>query len=309
MASPSHGAREEDFGDADRGSFQWTKQWYPLAVVAHLDPAKPHAVPLLGRDLVLWCAGDGDWRCFEDACPTAGSPFPKGVSSPMAPCCAPTTPGGSTLPAVACSIPQSIDAATKSPGTAPLEGLCPGLPHPATPGPAVGVGRRWAGRAGMPATGTLPDPGAGRRSRSRRPPELEPAGSSLGSDFFIENVPIRPMYRSPVSRTGGQSPTPMPATTTWSDAGHRHQARVLHSPSGPRLPHQQEQFAGFPLPCLMRIATSGGPSHRSSRAAIDTPTGWCRRIGHRDPEPPSRRSPGPGLLRPAPAHIAAPCAS
>ena len=43
--------------EASEGLFQWTKQWYPLAVVAHLDAAKPHSLQLLGRDLVLWCAG------------------------------------------------------------------------------------------------------------------------------------------------------------------------------------------------------------------------------------------------------------
>ena len=29
-------------------SFKWTEQWYPVAVVADLDPGKPHATKLLG---------------------------------------------------------------------------------------------------------------------------------------------------------------------------------------------------------------------------------------------------------------------
>ena len=29
-------------------SFTWTEQWYPVAVVADLDPGKPHATKLLG---------------------------------------------------------------------------------------------------------------------------------------------------------------------------------------------------------------------------------------------------------------------
>lgn len=100
--------------DARKGLFQWTKQWYSLAALAHLDAAKRHAVSLLGRDLVLWCAGPGDWRCFEDACPLRKVPLSEGG----------VEPDGTLLCAYhawrfdasgrCASIPQSLDAATQA---------------------------------------------------------------------------------------------------------------------------------------------------------------------------------------------------
>ena len=45
--------------------FQWTKQWYPVAVVDFLDPSRPHAIQLLGKDLVLWRDSLSKWSCFK----------------------------------------------------------------------------------------------------------------------------------------------------------------------------------------------------------------------------------------------------
>ncbi|MBD2254179.1 Rieske 2Fe-2S domain-containing protein [Nostoc parmelioides] len=58
--------------------FQWTKQWYPLAVVEFLDPSRPHAMQLLGKDIVLWRDGSSQWRCFEDFCPHRLAPLSEG---------------------------------------------------------------------------------------------------------------------------------------------------------------------------------------------------------------------------------------
>jgi len=52
-----------------RPQYSWTRQWYPLAAVDDLDATRPHAAQLLGRRLVLWRDGGGDWRAFEDLCP------------------------------------------------------------------------------------------------------------------------------------------------------------------------------------------------------------------------------------------------
>ena len=47
----------------------WDRCWYPVAVEDLLDPKRPNAIQLLGRDLVLWKDGEGMWRCAEDVCP------------------------------------------------------------------------------------------------------------------------------------------------------------------------------------------------------------------------------------------------
>lgn len=55
----------------------WTKQWYPVHSTMDLDPAKPHAVNLLGKELVVWNDGQ-QWRCFEDLCPHRKVPLSEG---------------------------------------------------------------------------------------------------------------------------------------------------------------------------------------------------------------------------------------
>jgi phenylpropionate dioxygenase-like ring-hydroxylating dioxygenase large terminal subunit len=78
--------------------FQWTKQWYPVAVVEYLDPEIPHAFKVLGIDIVVWNDGAidgattsstrkqrgkktrsaGTWRAFQDACPHRLAPLSEG---------------------------------------------------------------------------------------------------------------------------------------------------------------------------------------------------------------------------------------
>lgn len=50
-------------------SFNWLSYWYPVQVLASADPSRPHAIELLGKQLVLWRDGEGSWRCMEDLCP------------------------------------------------------------------------------------------------------------------------------------------------------------------------------------------------------------------------------------------------
>ena len=63
-AAPAASATADDPGD-----FKWTEHWYPVHTLESADPARPHAVELLGRQLVLWRDGQGQWQCMEDACP------------------------------------------------------------------------------------------------------------------------------------------------------------------------------------------------------------------------------------------------
>jgi phenylpropionate dioxygenase-like ring-hydroxylating dioxygenase large terminal subunit len=64
--------------NSETESFQWHQQWYPVAVVEFLDPTKPHALQLLGKNVVLWRDGQDRWRCFEDACPHRLAPLSEG---------------------------------------------------------------------------------------------------------------------------------------------------------------------------------------------------------------------------------------
>jgi phenylpropionate dioxygenase-like ring-hydroxylating dioxygenase large terminal subunit len=54
----------EDIDFQEEETFQWTKQWYPVAVVDFLDRSRPHKIELLGKELVLWRDGTDKWRCL-----------------------------------------------------------------------------------------------------------------------------------------------------------------------------------------------------------------------------------------------------
>ncbi|EIE25057.1 hypothetical protein COCSUDRAFT_65076 [Coccomyxa subellipsoidea C-169] len=62
--------------------FDWAKQWYPLGFLEDLDPKVPHPVELLSQRLVLWCDGQGQWRCFQDKCPHRLAPLSEGRIEP-----------------------------------------------------------------------------------------------------------------------------------------------------------------------------------------------------------------------------------
>lgn len=66
-------------------SFEWDECWYPVAPLRELDRAAPSRWALLGRELVVWHAGDGadgaadGWRCADDACPHRNAPLSLGT--------------------------------------------------------------------------------------------------------------------------------------------------------------------------------------------------------------------------------------
>ena len=53
-------------------------QWYVVAKSVQVKPGRPHAVKVLGRDLVLWRDGGGRLHCLEDYCPHRGAPLSRG---------------------------------------------------------------------------------------------------------------------------------------------------------------------------------------------------------------------------------------
>lgn len=63
-------------------SFNWTEQWYPVAVAADLDPSKPHATKLLGDNYVIFQDGNKEWKCLEDKCSHRLAPLSQGRIEP-----------------------------------------------------------------------------------------------------------------------------------------------------------------------------------------------------------------------------------
>ncbi|KAK9789581.1 hypothetical protein WJX73_007380 [Symbiochloris irregularis] len=72
-------AREELVQDKSTAEkFSWTKAWYPMQSIKDMDPKKPEAVKLFGKELVLWRDGNGTWRALEDLCPHRLVPLSEG---------------------------------------------------------------------------------------------------------------------------------------------------------------------------------------------------------------------------------------
>ncbi|WP_310417384.1 Rieske 2Fe-2S domain-containing protein [Chamaesiphon sp. OTE_8_metabat_110] len=78
MTAISTIAGKSESNPCSSADFQWTQQWYPVAVIEFLDPHKPHSLQLLGKNVVLWRDGAQQWQCFEDACPHRLAPLSEG---------------------------------------------------------------------------------------------------------------------------------------------------------------------------------------------------------------------------------------
>lgn len=263
------------------GTFQWTKQWYPVAVAEFLDPSCPHAIQLLGKDLVLWRDGTGQWRCFEDACPHRLVPLSEGrIEADGTLLCAYHAwrfdgEGRCT------HIPQSKDAQTEAKNRAQPQACAIAYPVQMHHG-LVWV---WA-EAGAQAE---------QESQQRSPrlvPELDAASDTVvkgfwnirdlpyGWDFFLENV-SDPAH-VPVSHHGL--------------VGNRYRDPRYYDMFSTRNISTQEGFAfgitptisgitevihDFQPPCLMKISTTFTDEGQNILILYATPTrpGWCRHIG------------------------------
>lgn len=54
--------------EPERSTFNWTSQWYPMAVTADLDPQRPTQLHLLGIAMAVWRDKEGAWHAVEDRC-------------------------------------------------------------------------------------------------------------------------------------------------------------------------------------------------------------------------------------------------
>jgi phenylpropionate dioxygenase-like ring-hydroxylating dioxygenase large terminal subunit len=278
-------------GDMDKASvpldehkeevFQWTKQWYPVAVVDFLDPSRPHAIQLLGKDLVLWRDSLSKWSCFEDCCPHRLAPLSEGrVESDGTLLCAYHAwrfdSQGNCV-----SIPQSKDQQTSSKHCSNSKSSAISYPTQERQG-LLWV---WA-ESGSEAQ---------LESQLRTPriiPELEENSDRVvhlfwnirdlpyGWDFFMENV-ADPAH-VPVSHHGLVG-------NRYKDANYYDMLCIkeMSTQEGfsfeitPTAPTISQAIHDFQPPCQMRIVSTSKDGGKLILALYATPTrpGWCRHIG------------------------------
>ncbi len=267
--------------DAAKETFQWTQQWYPVAVVETLDPSRPHALQVLGKALVIWQDAQQQWNCFEDACPHRLAPLSEGrVEADGTLLCAyhawQFDSNGKCL-----GIPQSKDKTTEETHCNRPQACAIAYPTQER------QGLLWvwpeAGESGF------------NHSQERSPrliTELETSSNQViklfwnqrdlpyGWDYFMENV-ADPAH-VPVSHHGIMG-------SRYTDATYYDMPRL-------REVSTQEGFAfgvtnsspaitdathDFQPPCLMKISTTFTDGGQLILVLYATPTrpGWCRHIG------------------------------
>jgi phenylpropionate dioxygenase-like ring-hydroxylating dioxygenase large terminal subunit len=262
-------------------TFQWTKQWYPVAVTEFLDPTQPHGMQLLGKGIVLWRDGTGKWQCFEDACPHRLVPLSEGR----------VEKDGTLLCAYhawrfdgegKCKhIPQSKDQATEVKNCANSKANAIAFPTQER------QGLLWVwGESGEQAR---------QESQARPPriiPELEENSTKVvkkfwnirdlpyGWDFFVENV-SDPAH-VPVSHHGLVG-------NRYNDAQYYDMPRIRDASTQEGFsfgvtstePSIEQTIHDFQPPCLMKITSIFKDEGQLILVLYATPTrpGWCRHIG------------------------------
>ncbi|MBD2777591.1 Rieske 2Fe-2S domain-containing protein [Iningainema tapete] len=262
-------------------TFQWTKQWYPVAVVEFLDPSCPHAMQLLGKDIVLWRDGTGKWRCFEDFCPHRLAPLSEGrVEADGTLLCAYHAWRFDSF-GNCVSIPQSKDEQTEAKHCSDPKSCAVAFPTQER------QGLLWV----WSESGTH----AFVESQLKTPrivPELEHDSDKVvqlfwnvrdlayGWDFFMENV-ADPAH-VPVSHHGIVG-------SRYKDAKYYDMIRVreMSTQEGfsfeitPTAPTIEQAVHDFQPPCHMRIVSTFKDGGKLILVLYATPTrpGWCRHIG------------------------------
>ncbi|MBD2169271.1 Rieske 2Fe-2S domain-containing protein [Calothrix membranacea FACHB-236] len=269
------------FHQPDEETFQWTKQWYPVAVVNFLDPSRPHAIQLLGKDLVVWRDNFHKWSCFEDFCPHRLAPLSQGrVESDGTLLCA-YHAWRFDSQGKCVSIPQSKDEQTATEHCSNSRSSAMSYPTQELQG-LLWV---WA-ESGKEAQ---------LESQLRTPqiiPELEDKSLQTthlfwnirdlpyGWDFFMENV-ADPAH-VPVSHHGLVG-------NRYQDANYLDLVCIKQISTGegfafeikPTAPTIERAIHDFQPPSHMRIVSTSIDGGKLILALYATPTrpGWCRHIG------------------------------
>lgn len=265
----------------DTHQFQWTKQWYPVAVIEFLDPKRPHRIQVLGIDMVLWRDGTGKWQCFADACPHRLAPLSEGrVEADGTLLCAyhawRFNSDGKCV-----RIPQSKDAEAEAKNCANPKAGAIAYPTQAQHG-LLWVWAESGTEAQVQSQQRLP----------RLIPELNDISGQIvqgswnirdlpyGWDFFMENV-ADPAH-VPVSHHGLVG-------SRYNDPKYYDMPRVrsLSTQEGfafditPPASGVKRSTHDFQPPCLMRIEAESEDGGGLLLVLYATPTrpGWCRHIG------------------------------
>lgn len=280
-SKPNLISEDKLFLQQEEATFQWTKQWYPVATLDYIDGSHPHQIQLLGKDLVLWRDGDNKWRCFDDVCPHRLVPLSEGrVESDGTLLCAYHAwrfdGEGNCV-----KIPQSKDAATEAKNCANSKACAVSYPVKELQG-LIWV---W-GESGQQAKV---------ESELRKPriiPELEENSDKIiklywyqrdlpfGWDFYLENV-MDPAH-APVSHhnfignryTDAKYYDMIPLRKLSTQEGFSFE---ITSTSSEILESKND----FQPPCLQRIESTYADGGKLILIlyAIPTRPGWCRQIG------------------------------
>ena len=271
----------EGLKQEEEAIFQWTKQWYPVAVADFLDPSCPHSIQLLGKDLVLWRDGDKKWRCFDNFCPHRGAPLSEGRIEPDGTLLCAYHAWRFNREGKCLSIPQSLDKQTESKNSSNSDSCAIAYPTQERQG-LVWVWAESGSQAQLESK--LKDP--------RLVPELEQKSDRVvklfwyvrdlpyGWDFFMENV-SDPAH-VPVSHHGIFG-------NRYSDAKYYDMIPVkkISTQEGlsfeikPVSPQIKQAIHDFQPPCHMRISSKFSDGGEFILALYASPTrpGWCRHIG------------------------------
>jgi phenylpropionate dioxygenase-like ring-hydroxylating dioxygenase large terminal subunit len=286
---------------AETETFQWAQQWYPVAVIEFLDPTKPHALQLLGKNVVLWRDGTQQWRCFVDACPHRLAPLSEGRIEA----------DGTLLCAY---------HAWRFDG----DGNCAKIPQSQTPeleaqhrtnSKACAIAYPTQSAQGLLWVWAEPGAKGESESKNRSPrliPELDGTDDRVvklfwnirdmpyGWDYFMENV-ADPAH-VPVSHHGIVG-------DRYRDAKYYDMPRLREISTqagfsfgvsqGESVPVVESEH-DFQPPCLMKITTTFSDQGKLILVLYATPTrpGWCRHIGAQIlvKNPQGKLPPGLGLF-------------
>lgn len=274
--------------EAGKGSFNWLKQWYPVAVIDQdcTDKSKPHNLQLLGKDLVIWFDQvQSKWRCFEDKCPHRLAPLSEGrVEADGTLLCAyhawrfDGSGACTSLPQAAKGVEEKARTNKRACAvnfpTMEAQGLLWVWADPSTPDEAMFSPPRLipelspeslaAGKAVMPNTWNQRD-------------------LPYGWEAFFENVTDG--SHVPVSHHGitgnrytDANPIEYRTVTPLTDKDGFRTQPVQNALNGDV---SEASFTDFKPPCLMRIENvqKGGGMLILVLYAVPTKPGWCRHIG------------------------------